>query len=124
MEEFIDHLKKGEFRIPVCTSCGNKAWPPSRRCQHCLHKTSLRKMKTTGTLIEFSSSHVKGKEGAFGLIEMAGIRLVASLGDQQLKEGMKVRMSRCGIMPDGTAFYLFAPAGLDINIRRSKNKRI
>lgn len=124
MQEFIDHLKNGEFRIPICTSCGSKAWPPFRRCQRCLCRTSLKKVKTTGTLIEFSSSHVKGSEGAFGLVEMAGIRLVASFGDHHLKEGMKVRMSRCGIKPDGTAFYLFAPAGLDINIRRSKSKRI
>ena len=63
-------------------------------------------------------------EGAFGVVEIAGIRLVASFGDHPLKERMKVRMSRCGIKPDGTAFYLFAPARLDINIRRSKNKRI
>lgn len=81
-------------------------------------------VRTTGTLIEFSSSHIKGREGAFGLVEMAGIRLVASFGDQQLKEGMKVKMSGCGIKPDGTAFYFFAPAGLDINIRRHKCKRI
>jgi uncharacterized OB-fold protein len=124
LEEFIDHLKKGEFRVPVCASCGTKAWPPSRRCQRCLRRTSLRKVKTTGTLIEFSNSYVKGNEGAFGLVEIAGIRLVASFGDQQLKEGMKVRMSRCGIKPDGAAFYYFTPAGLDINILRSKSKRI
>ncbi|HEU4605306.1 MAG TPA: hypothetical protein VFS46_03625 [Nitrososphaera sp.] len=124
MQEFIDHLKKGEFRIPICASCGSKAWPPSRRCQRCLRRTSLKKVKTTGTLIEFSNSHIKGSEGAFGLVEMAGIRLVASFGDQQLNEGMKVRMNECGIKPDGTAFYLFEPAGLDVNIRRSKSKRI
>lgn len=124
LEEFIDRLKKGEFRVPVCTSCGSKAWPPSRRCQRCLGKTSLKKVKTSGTLIEFSSSHVNGREGAFGLVEIAGIRLIASFGDQQLKEGMKVRMSACGVEPDGIPFYFFVPAGLDINIDPSKSKRI
>ncbi len=123
MEEFINSLKKGKFRMPVCLSCGRKAWPPSRRCPHCLCKTSLKTIKTIGTLIEFSSSHIKGREGAFGLVEMAGIRLIASFGDLPLKEGMKVKMSSCGIKPDGTAFYFFAPAGLDINIRRNKDKR-
>jgi hypothetical protein len=63
-------------------------------------------------------------EGAFGVVEMAGIRLIASFDDQQLEEGMQVRMSACGIKPDGTAFYFFAPAGLDINIRRSKSNQI
>ena len=124
MEEFIDHLKKGEFRVPVCASCGTKAWPPSRRCHRCLHRTSLKKVKTTGTLIEFSNSYVRGSEGAFGLVEVAGIRLIASFGDQKLKKGMKIKMSGCGIRPDGASFYFFTPAGLDINILRSKSKRI
>ena len=87
-------------------------------------KTSLKPVRTTGTLIEFSRSHIRGMEGAFGVVDMAGIRLVASFEDQELKEGMQVRMSGCGIKPDGTAFYFFAPAGLDINIRLSKSKHI
>lgn len=96
--------------IPVCMSCGSKAWPPSSRCSHCLSKTMLKKMQTTGTLLEFSSSHIKGKEGVFGLVELSGIRLVGSFGDHQLIEGMKVRMARCGLGSDGTAFYFFVPA--------------
>jgi uncharacterized OB-fold protein len=110
MQEFIKYLKKGEFRMPVCMSCGSKAWPPSHRCPCCLSKTSLRKIETTGTLVEYTSSHVKGREGVFGLVEMSGIKLVGSFEDQNLKEGMKVRMTDCGIRSDGTAFYSFAPA--------------
>jgi len=67
----------------------------------------LRKIETTGTLIEFTSSHVNGKEGVFGLVEMSGIKLVGSFADSHLKEGMKVEMTGCGIAPDGTAFYSF-----------------
>jgi uncharacterized OB-fold protein len=110
VQEFIEHLKKGEFRMAVCRSCGIKAWPPYRRCPHCQSKTSLKKIETTGTLIEFTNSHIKGKEGVFGLVEMSGIKLIGSFSEQQLKEGMKVRMTECGVMPDGTAFYSFAPA--------------
>jgi uncharacterized OB-fold protein len=110
LQEFTKHLKKGEFRVPVCTSCGQKAWPPSSRCPRCLSKTSLKKMQATGTLLEFSRSHVKGKEGVFGIVEMSGIRLVGSFGDHQMAEGMKVRMTKCGLGPDGTAYYFFAPA--------------
>jgi hypothetical protein len=75
-----------------------------------MSKTRFKKKKTTGTLIEFTSSHIEGKEGVFGLVEMAGIKLVGSFGDQQLKEGMRVRMIECGVRSDGTAFYSFAPA--------------
>jgi uncharacterized OB-fold protein len=96
--------------IPVCMSCRSKAWPPSSRCPRCLSKTSLKKMPATGTLLEFSNSHVKGREGAFGVVEMSGIRLVGSFGDNQMTEGMKVRMARCGLGPDGAAFYFFVPA--------------
>lgn len=110
MQEFLEHLKRGEFLMPMCTFCGSKAWPPSHRCPRCLRKTSLKKIETTGTLIEFTNSHVKGKEGVFGLVEMSGIKIVGSFGDSQLKEGMKVRMTECGVRPDGTAFYFFVPA--------------
>jgi uncharacterized OB-fold protein len=85
-------------------------WPPSHHCPNCLSKTSLKKIEITGILLEFTSSYVKGKEGIFGLVEMSGIKLIGSFGTQHLKEGMKVRMKGCGIMPDGTTFYSFTPA--------------
>ncbi|HEX2614285.1 MAG TPA: hypothetical protein VHL10_02235 [Nitrososphaera sp.] len=110
MQEFLESLKKGEFKIPVCTLCRNKAWPPSRHCPHCLHETSLQKVDTTGTLLEFTSSHIKGKEGIFGLVEMSGIKIVGSFDSLQLKEGMKVKMSGCGVRPDGTALFHFTKA--------------
>lgn len=110
LHEFFEHLKKGKFSVPVCTSCGSKVWPPSRKCPNCLSKTSLKKIKLTGTLLEFSSSHVKGKEGIFGLVEMSGIRMIGSFRNHSVKEGMKVKMIKCGLLPDGSAFYFFVPA--------------
>jgi len=109
LREFIEHLKTGKFRVPKCMSCGSNAWPPSHCCPYCLSKTSLKKIETTGILLEFTSSHCKGKEGIFGLVEMSGIKLVGSFHTTHLKEGMKVRMKECGIGPDGTAFYFFTP---------------
>jgi hypothetical protein len=70
----------------------------------------LKKIETSGILLEFTSSHIKGKEGTFGLVEMSGIKLVGSFGASHLKEGMKVKMSECGVRPDGTTFYSFTPA--------------
>lgn len=109
MQEFFEHLEKGEFMMPVCTQCNGIAWPPSSHCPQCRSKVSLKKIKTTGILLEFSRSYVKGKEGVFGLVEMSGIRLVGSFGDHEMKEGMKVKMTSCGLKSDGTAFYFFAP---------------
>jgi uncharacterized OB-fold protein len=110
LQEFLESLKKGEFKVPVCTLCNSKAWPPSHYCPRCLHETSLQKIDTTGTLLEFTSSYIKGREGIFGIIEMSGIKIVGSFDSVQLKEGMKVKMSVCGVGPDGTAFYHFTKA--------------
>ena len=71
----------------------------------------MKRMETTGTLLEFTRSHVKGKEGVFGLVEISDIRLVGSFSSAELKEGMKVKMTKCGIKLDGAVFYLFAPTG-------------
>jgi uncharacterized OB-fold protein len=108
--EFLANLKKGAFVVPVCTSCGKKAWPPSAHCPSCLSKTRFAKAALAGTLIEFAASHVKGQEGTFGIVQLDGFRLVGSIGGANLKEGMDVKMSKCGIGPDGTPYYHFHPA--------------
>ena len=110
IQEFIKQLKKGKFKVPTCTACDYKTWPPTYRCPRCLSKTSLKKIEVTGTLLEFTRSHVKGSEGIYGMIEIMGIKLVGSLQSASLKEGMKVRMSNCEVRGDGTASYSFEPA--------------
>lgn len=106
--EFARHLELGEFRVPVCTRCGKKAWPPSSTCPICYSTTALRKVSDRGVLVEFASSHMRGWEGLFGIVEMDGFRLVGSFQTTELAEGMKVRMVACG-KKDGAPYYLFAP---------------
>lgn len=106
--KFARHLEQGEFRVPVCTRCGKKAWPPSSTCPICYSKTALRKVSGSGVLVEFASSHVRGREGLFGIVEMDGFRLVGSFHTAELVEGMRVRMVACG-KKDGAPYYLFAP---------------
>ncbi|MGI0024274.1 MAG: zinc ribbon domain-containing protein [Nitrososphaera sp.] len=109
MKEFVEFLKRREFRIPVCVSCGSKAWPPSPTCPRCLSRTAMKEGKRTGRLLELSCSHVKGREGLFGVIQIDDIRLVGSFDRHSLREGMNVMMIDCGIHEDGTVFYRFAP---------------
>jgi uncharacterized OB-fold protein len=109
-QDFITSLKKGEFRIPTCVSCNAVAWPPSANCPRCFSATQLRKSAGTGTLLEFSRSHVAGKEGVFGLVRMGDIRIIGSFDSRPLTEGMKVKMTECGLHDDGTAYYRFEPA--------------
>jgi uncharacterized OB-fold protein len=109
LQEFIENLKKGEFRLPVCNSCKAKVWPPSNYCPQCLSKTSLRNIDTRGTLIHFTKSYVKGMEGFYGLVEMSGIKLIGSFETVELREGLRVRMVTCGVRPDGTPYYFFEP---------------
>jgi len=75
-----------------------------------LGKTSLQRIETTGTLLEFTSSHIRDKEGIFGLVEMSGIRIVGSFDSSRLEEGIKVKMSGCGVRSDGTTYYNFTKA--------------
>jgi uncharacterized OB-fold protein len=108
--EFLKSLQKGVFVVPVCTSCGKKAWPPSARCPSCLSGTKFVKVRTAGKLVEFAASHIKGREGTFGIVELDGFRIVGSVGGTKLKEGMKVKMTKCGVGPDGSPYYHFEAA--------------
>ncbi|MEO9364338.1 MAG: zinc ribbon domain-containing protein [Nitrososphaera sp.] len=107
---FVERLKKGEFLVPVCTTCGKRAWPPSPSCPECFGKTALKKVGKIGMLVEFATSYVRGHEGVFGIIEMDGFRLVGSLDNGNLRKGLKVEMDRCGVDAEGTPFYHFIPA--------------
>jgi uncharacterized OB-fold protein len=110
LEEFIDALKRGEFRLPVCSTCRTRVWPPSYHCPACLAKTSLQIVDTNGILLYFTRSYVKGIEGCYGLIEMAGIKLIGSFDTLlELKEGLKVKMVKCGLKIDGAPYYFFEP---------------
>jgi uncharacterized OB-fold protein len=94
--------------VPVCTSCGKKAWPPSAHCPSCFAKTKLENVKVEGTLVEFAGSSIQGREGVFGVVEMDGFRLVGSLDGINLHRGMRVKMTACGTRADGSPFYRFA----------------
>ncbi len=109
--EFLEYLRKNKFVVPACTSCGKRAWPPALHCPSCLAKTELRPASKKGTLVEFASSHLRGREGVFGMIEMEdGFRIVGSLSGEKLYKGMKVKMVECGLSPaDGAPYYRFSP---------------
>ena len=106
MKKFHEFLRKGEFRISICISCSKKIWPPADFCCDCFSKTSFKKVKAIGTLIECTTSQIRDKEGLFGVIDMEGIKLIGSLSSN-LAIGMKVRMVECGMRENGIAFYHF-----------------
>lgn len=60
-------------------------------------------------MLEYTNSSIKGMEGTFGLVDMSGIKLLGSFDTSELREGQKVKMVRCGIRSDGTAYYFFEP---------------
>jgi uncharacterized protein len=93
----------------MCGSCKIKIWPPSYYCPRCYSKTSLEIVKTTGTLLEFTNSYVENTEVTFGLVDMSGIKLLGSFDTSELRVGQNVKMVKCGVRSDGTAFYLFEP---------------
>jgi hypothetical protein len=48
-------------------------------------------------------------ERCYGVVEMSGIKLIGSFDTVELKEGIKVKMVRCGVTRDGTPYYFFEP---------------
>jgi uncharacterized OB-fold protein len=113
MKQFYDSIRRGEFRVPVCKHCRKKMWPPSEFCCDCFFTTCLEKIETTGTLIEFTTSHIHGKEDLYGVVDMKGIKLIGSLSGN-VTRGMKVRMVKCGIRENGCLYYYF-----DLYVRQS-----
>jgi uncharacterized OB-fold protein len=107
MQEFLEYVKKGDFRIYVCASCKKKIWPPFKYCPKCLSKAHLLKIDGNGVLLEFTFSHLKDTGGVFGIVEIGGIRLVGSIFGEPLRRGMKVKMINCGINSHGSPFYHF-----------------
>ena len=93
----------------MCGSCKIKVWPPSYYCPRCYSKTSLEIVKTTGILLEFTNSYIESREVTFGLVDMSGIKLLGAFDTSELREGQNVKMVKCGVRSDGTAFYLFEP---------------
>ncbi len=59
--------------------------------------------------MHFTQSYLKGTEGCYGLVEMSGIKLIGAFETLELREGLKVKMVKCGITRDGSPYYLFEP---------------
>jgi uncharacterized OB-fold protein len=108
MQKFLDCIRKGEFKVYVCSSCKKKIWPPFQYCPECLSKANLEDIEKIGILLEFTISYVKNMEGIFGIVDISGIRLLGSIFGHPLRCGMKVKMIRCGISSDDISlFYHF-----------------
>ena len=110
IKEFLESIAVGKFKIPLCTSCGLKAWPPTRSCPKCFSRTKLESVEPVGTLVEFAKSHIRNREGIFGVIDIDGIKIVGGLKIVNPYSGMKLKMSVCGLREDGSTYYDFDAA--------------
>jgi hypothetical protein len=52
---------------------------------------------------------MKNRTGAFGVIDLAGIRILGSISGDSLDKGIQVKMVSCGIAKDGSVYYDFEP---------------
>jgi len=77
-----------------------------------LSKTKFRKIKNGGILREYVYSYRNPdyQKITFGIIDLSGILLIGSICATTVYRGMKVKMTSCGISPDGKIFYHFAPS--------------
>ena len=97
---FESELKKGNFVVSKCQSCGI-VWPPSDFCNRCLGVTVLEKTSTTGVILGFSRQDGKyfclaEIDGSFGIVG----RIMSGIPQM----GRQVKIQRCG-MRDGSPFF-------------------
>lgn len=108
MKEFLDLLKEGKLRIPICLNCDSRIWPPTNTCSNCYSgKIRMSKLESKGRLIEHSSSFI-GSTEILGLVEIAGIRLIGILREGNLKPGSTVKLIKCGLDKDKSPYYEFS----------------
>ena len=108
VKEFLDSLKEGKLRIPICLNCDSRIWPPANICSNCYSgKIKMSKLESKGRLIEYSSTHI-GSTEILGLVEIAGIRLIGILRDGNLKSGNNVKLTKCGVDKDNSPYYEFS----------------
>lgn len=108
MKEFLDFLKEGKLRIPICLNCDSIIWPPANLCSNCYSgKIRMSKVESKGRLIEHSSSFI-GSTEILGLVEIAGIRLIGILRQGDLKPGSIVKLTKCGVDKNNSPYYEFS----------------
>jgi len=110
VKEFIDFLRRGKFRIPICISCNSKIWPPSNICNNCYSKKiRMSKLEMRGQLIELSSSFI-GNSKQLGLVEVSGIRIIGILIEGNMNPGSAVKLTKCGLDKDNLPYFEFSSA--------------
>lgn len=110
MKGFLDLLKEGKLRIPICLNCNSKIWPPANICSNCYSgKIKMSRVESRGRLIEYSSSFI-GTTKMLGLVEIAGIRLIGILRQRNLEPGSTVKLTKCGLGKDNSPYYEFSAA--------------
>ena len=110
VKEFLDSLRKGKFRIPICLNCDSKIWPPANICSNCYSgKIRMSKLDPRGRLIEHSLSHIDSTE-KLGVVEISGIRIIGILSEGNLNPGSAVKLTKCGLDKDNSPYYEFSAA--------------
>jgi uncharacterized OB-fold protein len=110
VKEFLDSLRNGKFRIPICLNCNSKVWPPANICNNCYSKKiRMSELESKGLLIEHASSHI-GNSEKLGLVEISGIRLIGILSEKDLNPGSIVILTKCGLDKDNSPYYEFSSA--------------
>jgi len=107
MDDFFSYLKKGKFRIPTCIQCRRTVWPPSKFCSLCLSGVRSSRAGQKGVVIDYTCSHIARSKVTIGLVELHGVRLLGSIVGKPVKRGAKVKLTSCGITPEGGVFYNF-----------------
>ena len=120
INDFIDHLEKGQVTGTRCKDCGMVFFPPRADCYHCLtSNTEWFEVSGTGNLVTFSKLQYGpvGFEGDlpytialldYGKYKVFG-RIAKDLPDGEIQVGMSMK-TMVNQLPSGQMNYVFQKA--------------
>ncbi len=118
--EFVDFLKNNELRGTVCKECGAKFFPPRADCSKCLSdQMDWFTISGEGTLISYTKAMFAPAGFEKDVPYMLGIaefedgakvfgRIDASLSDDAVKPGMKMKIRTKDLGDDRLTYELTA----------------
>lgn len=119
-EQFVEFLKNNEIRGTVCKGCGAKFFPPRSDCNVCLSDDmDWFPITGEGSLVTFTKAMFAPAGFEKDVPYMLGVaefedgtkvfgRLDKSLGDEDVKPGMKVKIKTVDLGEDRLSYELTA----------------
>ncbi len=120
VNDFIDHLEKGEVAGTRCKGCGKKFFPPRADCHHCLDsEMEWFPVEGAGKLLSFSRlqyapvGFTEDVPYAIAVLDYGDCKVFGRISDNVPEEDIQIGMSmtaRPNTLENGQLNYVFEKA--------------